>query len=100
MKGEFAAAVESPDPKTTPESRAGRMVFALLVALGAAFVQFKLFRTNRLLWSLAALSPLVPILNRMLPGRAYSWRHVRPQIAFPRINVSQQKGTEYEPVLH
>ena len=44
------------DPKTTPDSRAGRIVFALLVALGAGFVHFKLFRNNGLLWSLAACS--------------------------------------------
>ena len=40
------------DPKTTPQSRAGRILFALLVALGAGFVQFVLFRPNGLLWSL------------------------------------------------
>ena len=43
------------DPRTTPDSRAGRLLFAALVAVGAAFVQFVLFRTNGLLWSLAAL---------------------------------------------
>jgi hypothetical protein len=41
------------DPRTTPDRAAGRVLFALLVALGAAFVQFRLFRTNGLLWSLA-----------------------------------------------
>jgi Na+-translocating ferredoxin:NAD+ oxidoreductase RnfD subunit len=37
------------DPKTTPNSRAGRVLFALLVAAGAGFVQFELYRTNGLL---------------------------------------------------
>src|SRR6185503_5451674 len=62
------------DPKTTPDSRAGRIVFAALVALGAAFVQFKLFRPNGLLWSLAACSFLVPVLDWLLPGKRYSWQ--------------------------
>ena len=44
------------DPKTTPDSRAGRVLFAALVAFGAWYVQFRLFRTNGLLWSLAACS--------------------------------------------
>ena len=62
------------DPKTTPDSRAGRILFALLVALGAGFVHFVLFRPNGLLYALAFLSPLVPVLDRLLPGVRYAWR--------------------------
>jgi Na+-transporting NADH:ubiquinone oxidoreductase subunit NqrB len=61
------------DPKTTPSSRAGRILFALLVAGGAWYVQFRLFRTNGLLWSLAACSMTVPLIDRLLPGRRYEW---------------------------
>ena len=61
------------DPKTTPDSRAGRVIFACLVALGAGLVQFVLYRTNGLLWSLAACSLFVPILDRWLPGRGFEW---------------------------
>ncbi len=61
------------DPKTTPDSRAARFLFAGLVALGACYVHFVLFRTNGLLWSLAACSPLVPVLDRLLPGPRYAW---------------------------
>jgi Na+-transporting NADH:ubiquinone oxidoreductase subunit NqrB len=61
------------DPKTTPDSRAGRLVFACLVALGTGLVQFVLYRTNGLLWSLAACSLFVPILDRWLPGRGFEW---------------------------
>jgi enediyne biosynthesis protein E5 len=61
------------DPRTTPDSRAGRILFALLVALGAAYVQFRLFRTNGLLWSLAVFSLLVPVLDRLLPGERHQW---------------------------
>lgn len=65
------------DPKTTPDSRAGRILFALLVALGAGFVHFVLYRPNGLLLSLAFLSPAVPLLDLLLPGRRYAWRGVR-----------------------
>ena len=61
------------DPKTTPDSRIGRLLFATLVAFGAWYVQFRLFRTNGLLWSLAACSMLVPIINRLAPGLRYAW---------------------------
>ena len=62
------------DPKTTPDSRIGRVVFAALVAGGAWYVQFRLFRTNGLLWSLAACSTLVPLIDRVLPGARYQWK--------------------------
>ncbi len=61
------------DPKTIPDSRSGRIVFAALVAAGAVFVRFGLFHPNALLWSLAAAAPLVPVLDRLLPGARYAW---------------------------
>jgi Na+-transporting NADH:ubiquinone oxidoreductase subunit NqrB len=67
------------DPKTTPDSRAGRMVFAALVAYGAWYVQFRLFRTNGLLWSLATFSLMVPLMDWVLPGSKYSWNSRKEQ---------------------
>jgi Na+-transporting NADH:ubiquinone oxidoreductase subunit NqrB len=61
------------DPKTTPDSRPGRVLFGVLVALGAYYVQFKLFHTNGLLWSLAACSLLVPLIDWLAPGTRYAW---------------------------
>ena len=61
------------DPKTTPDSRAGRVIFAALVALGAAYVQFKLFRTNGFVWALACASPLVPLIDWLIPAQRYDW---------------------------
>ncbi len=66
------------DPKTTPDSRAGRVLFALLVALGAGWVHFVAFRPNGLILALAFLSPLVPVIDRLLPGRRYVWREPAP----------------------
>ena len=61
------------DPRTTPNSRLGRIVFASLVAFGGWYVQFRLFRTNGLLWSLALFSLTVPLIDLLFPGRPYSW---------------------------
>jgi Na+-transporting NADH:ubiquinone oxidoreductase subunit NqrB len=61
------------DPRTTPDSRAGRFLFAILVAAGAAYVQFVLYRTNGLLWSLAICSMLTPLIDYLLPGTKYQW---------------------------
>ena len=68
------------DPKTTPESRAGRVLFAALVAFGGWYVQFRLFRTNGLLWSLAACSIVVPLIDWLLPGAATPGRPARPGV--------------------
>lgn len=62
------------DPKTTPDSRAGRILFALLVALGAGFVHFVLYRPNGLILSLFFLAPVVPLIDRLLPGQRHAWR--------------------------
>ncbi len=61
------------DPRTTPNSRAGRIIFAFLVACGAWFIQFRLFRTNGPLWSLAICSLTVPLLDWLLPANRYEW---------------------------
>jgi Na+-transporting NADH:ubiquinone oxidoreductase subunit NqrB len=62
------------DPRTTPDSPAGRLLFAGLVALGAGVVQFVLWRTNGPLWALFACAPLVPLIDRWLPGARHLWR--------------------------
>ncbi len=73
------------DPKTTPDSRAGRMLFAVLVALGAGFVQFTLHRPNGLLWSLAVIHLVVPLIDRLLPGSRYDWAtRGRPNVSVER----------------
>jgi len=53
------------DPKTTPNSRAGRILFAAVVTAFAGFIQFGLYRTNGILWSLALWSMAVPLIDRL-----------------------------------
>jgi Na+-transporting NADH:ubiquinone oxidoreductase subunit NqrB len=72
------------DPKTTPNTPAGRILFAALVALVAAYVQFRLFRTNGFVWALACASPLVPLFDRALPGLACSW--TSPTLPVPPLH--------------
>jgi Na+-translocating ferredoxin:NAD+ oxidoreductase RnfD subunit len=61
------------DPKTTPDSRTGRLVFTLLVTLTALYVQFVLFHPHGPLWGLLVCSPLVPLIDRCFPGSRYDW---------------------------
>src|SRR5262249_26884558 len=62
------------DPKTTPDTRLGRILFAGLVALGAWYVQFVWYGSNALLWSLAGCSLTVPLRDCVPPGRLYAGR--------------------------
>jgi Na+-translocating ferredoxin:NAD+ oxidoreductase RnfD subunit len=61
------------DPKTTPDSRAGRILFAALVAFGGWYINYRLFRTNGILWSLAASALAVPLIDALLPAQKYQW---------------------------
>ncbi|HSE58795.1 MAG TPA: hypothetical protein VLA99_08835, partial [Nitrospiraceae bacterium] len=69
----------------------GRLVFSCIVALGALFIQFGLFRPNCLLWALIAGSFLVPLLDRLFPGARYDW-------ATPSANRSHSTGFTPGPV--
>jgi len=68
----FAAFMLS-DPRTIPNARAGRILFAALVALGGYVGRFELHEPNALLYSLAAGALLVPAIDHWFPGRAYRW---------------------------
>ncbi len=69
------------DPKTTPVTRVGRVVFAIVVAAAAMYVHFILYRPNGLIWALVCCAPLVPVIDYLLPGRAYSWDATRLAVA-------------------
>jgi len=76
------------DPKTTPDSRVGRVVFAALVAFGAWYVQFRLFRTNGPLWSLAACCTFVPFIDRIVPASPFAWTSLQSKLdSAPAVRV-------------
>ena len=61
------------DPRTTPDSRAARIAFAGLVAMLGFVIRYGLYETNGLIWALVLCAPLVPLLDRVLPGRRFEW---------------------------
>jgi Na+-transporting NADH:ubiquinone oxidoreductase subunit NqrB len=61
------------DPRTTPDSRAGRVAFACVVAAVAFAVRFTLYEPNALLVALALCAPAVPLVDRWLPGHRFVW---------------------------
>lgn len=75
------------DPRTTPDARACRVAFAALVAFGAWYVQFRLFRTNGLMWSLVTVSMVTPLLDRVFRGARYGWPAAAVPVAVTRDQV-------------
>ena len=62
------------DPKSTPDARPGRVLFAVAVAATAVYMQFVQYNTGGLLWSLGLWSLAVPLIDRILPAARYEWR--------------------------
>ena len=66
------------DPRTTPDSRLGRFIFALSVALFAHYLAFFMQMRPALYVALIALSPLTLLIDRLLPAERFTWS--RPAI--------------------
>jgi enediyne biosynthesis protein E5 len=63
------------DPKTTPDQRNARILFAVLVAAVAPWPQFARFMPQALMYALFLASPLVPLLDGLT-------RRDRPEVRF------------------
>ena len=61
------------DPRTTPDSRLGRFIFALAVAALAHYLAFFLQMRPALYVALIALSPLILLIDRVLPAQRFQW---------------------------
>lgn len=79
------------DPKTTPDRRSGRILYAFLVACLAGWIRFGLYHPNDLIWALVISAPLVPLIDRLLPADRYRWpEHSRmPEQTVPEHMTSR-----------
>lgn len=68
------------DPRTSPSARRGRMLFAAIVAIAGAAIEFGLYRANGPLYALVAVGPLVPLIDRIWPGTHYAWQTAPSQL--------------------
>lgn len=62
------------DPRSTPDHQLGRILFAASVALLAYWLQFRCQLRPALFYALAAMSPLTPMIDRILPAPRFAWR--------------------------
>jgi Na+-transporting NADH:ubiquinone oxidoreductase subunit NqrB len=61
------------DPRSTPDRRLGRLIFAAAVALMALWLQIRFQLVGAPLYALALLSPLTPIIDTLLKGHRFIW---------------------------
>jgi Na+-transporting NADH:ubiquinone oxidoreductase subunit NqrB len=61
------------DPKTTPDARVGRIIYASLVASVAYFIQFVLYEPSAPVLALIVCAPCVPAIDAVFGGRVYRW---------------------------
>lgn len=61
------------DPKTTPNTSVGRIVYGALVASVAYVIQFVFYEPNAAIIALILLAPLVPLLDMSMQGQVYRW---------------------------
>jgi len=81
------------DPKTTPNTATGRILYATLVASIAFAIQFVFYQPNGPILALIMSAPLVPIIDFLKRGRNYEWtvpRQDKPTIAF--VHTEKIKG--------
>lgn len=61
------------DPKTTPNTATGRVLFAALVAGIAYIIQFVYYEPHGPILALIASAPTVPLIDALMRGRHYQW---------------------------
>jgi Na+-transporting NADH:ubiquinone oxidoreductase subunit NqrB len=71
------------DPKTAPDARLARFLFAFAVALLAHYLAFFLQMRPALYVALIALSPVNPLLDRLFPAARFRWSGPAKQGASP-----------------
>lgn len=66
------------DPKTSPDTRLGRFVFAFAVAAVAHFLAFHMQMRPALYFALIGMSPLIFLIDRVLLAERFAWRAPAP----------------------
>ena len=66
------------DPRTTPDARLGRVLYAALVALVGFSIQFGLYNSAGIILALILTAPLVPLFDRVFPAARHQWVRTLP----------------------
>lgn len=78
------------DPRSIPNARTARIVWAVLVAWFTFLLQEEFFITTGMFWALFALAPLTPLFDRLWSGKTFEWSALTRS---PLSKISLQKST-------
>ena len=76
------------DPKTTPDARLGRVIYAVIVAVIGFIIQFGFYNAAGIILALILTAPLVPLIDKIFQAGRYQW---------PKFTLSP-KGVSHETV--
>ncbi|MDX1405177.1 MAG: RnfABCDGE type electron transport complex subunit D [Woeseiaceae bacterium] len=79
------------DPKTTPNTPAGRISYGAVVAAIAFLIQFTLYQPNGPVIALILAAPLVPVIDFFRRGSSYQWHA-------PRASDSEASRMHHETI--
>jgi Na+-transporting NADH:ubiquinone oxidoreductase subunit NqrB len=68
------------DPRTIPNSRRGRLLWAVLIALGTFGLRNALFINTAVFWVLFAMAPLSSVIDRIWVADRFTWQPPRQPI--------------------
>lgn len=77
------------DPKTTPDARLGRVIYAVIVAVIGFIIQFGFYNAAGIILALILTAPLVPLIDKIFQAGRYHW----PAFHLP----TQKTGVRHEP---
>ena len=80
------------DPRSTPDSRPGRILFAVAVASLTAWLIIGPNIRGAPLMALAALAFLTPVIDRVLPARRFEW--VEPKLSARKDMMHAQMAAD------
>ena len=81
------------DPKTTPDARIGRVIYAMIVAIIGFIIQFGFYNAAGIILALIITAPFVPLIDKIFPAGRYQWPVV--QNSKPLI---QKNGVHHETI--
>ncbi|MBW4521798.1 MAG: RnfABCDGE type electron transport complex subunit D [Scytolyngbya sp. HA4215-MV1] len=79
------------DPRTIPDARIGRLIWAVTIALLTFFLRNFLFVPTAVFWALFTLAPLSILLDWLFPGDRFRWTQ-EVVTANPDAAVYQETG--------